>query len=322
MSRLYGVEEGILGEGPTHHDASLAFANDEHDLHQDRDDEEVEYDNEGGEEEGSGRRDQEDYYGSGMEAYQNGDAVNRAGQSGGAGPKGVLKDYRNFKEDEKKRQMIEAAKLLKDMNRFSLKANEDSDDFDLDEMDDFEKEYRRKKALEMGLVGDELQAFIGKGKQNESTLVQPMYGSVESVDKSNFLDVVDGTVGEDTLVLVMLYSRRVTGCARLLNILKGFASQHPEIRCAVFNKDSQGGRSTGGGGAGYGGLLGAVSGGGEDGVEGESDFCSNDLMHDSALPCILSYVNGKLTSSFFRILMDVSSPSVEDLEDLLVDVLP
>lgn len=138
------------------------------------------------------------------------------------GPKGVLADYKKFKEYVKEQEKLETAKRTAQMNRFAMtgrtlnsdgQEEEEFDEDDLLEDEQFMKEYSQKRLEEL--------------RQGFKQL--PKFGFIKEVNASQYVDAIDK---EDPAVHVVihLYDQFQTTCYLMNQVLSLLAKKHPYVK--------------------------------------------------------------------------------------------
>lgn len=140
-------------------------------------------------------------------------------RSKNAGPKGVLNDYKAYKQQEKlqleRDALIRQATLLRIANgcvesapREEIPSNNVPEDSD----DEFMKEFRAKRLQEM-----------------LKTDTRPQFGRLEYVEPTEFVDIVDQIDARSTVV-IHLYEPFVNTCQTLNKAMENLAIKHRRVR--------------------------------------------------------------------------------------------
>lgn len=147
------------------------------------------------------------------------------GYSTNTGPKGVLQDWRRYKQlqteqkQEQEREMIELGKKLTLTCRTSKEddlAAECDEDIErmFDEMeDDFLKQYRQRRIDEMRKAVEEI----------------PKFGHVYELTKEEFCTAIDSERAQ-TMVIVHLYEPHVQACVSMHGCLACLAQEYPTVK--------------------------------------------------------------------------------------------
>ncbi|GFR95510.1 phosducin-like protein [Elysia marginata] len=151
------------------------------------------------------------------------------------GPKGVIKDWREFKrlETEKRyeqeREKAELAKKLTLTCRSHLNDQEEKDEDDklLQELEDLEdeflKEYRLKRIEEM----------------RHALAEMPSFGKLIALNSGNFIEEVDGAQYGIT-VIVHIYDESVAACDAMNGCLMCLAQEYPTVKfCKLSASDAK-----------------------------------------------------------------------------------
>ncbi|GFO01927.1 phosducin-like protein [Plakobranchus ocellatus] len=151
------------------------------------------------------------------------------------GPKGVIKDWREFKrlETEKRyEQELEKAQLAKKLtltcrSHLNDEKEKEEDDKLLQELEDLEdeflKEYRLKRIEEM----------------RHALAEMPSFGKLISLNAGNFLEEVDGATYGIT-VIVHIYDQSVAACEAMNGCLMCLAEEYPTVKfCKLSASDAK-----------------------------------------------------------------------------------
>ncbi|RUS73429.1 hypothetical protein EGW08_018804 [Elysia chlorotica] len=151
------------------------------------------------------------------------------------GPKGVIKDWREFKRletekrNENEREKAQLAKKLTLTCRSHLNDQQEKEEDDklLQELgdleDEFLKEYRLKRINEM----------------RHALAEMPSFGKLISLNSGNFLEEVDGAQYGVT-VIVHIYDQSVAACEAMNGCLMCLAQEYPTIKfCKLSASDAK-----------------------------------------------------------------------------------
>ena len=202
------------------------------------------------------------------------------------GPKGVIEDWRRFKQLEKEnraeqaREKAELAKKLSmtcrsEREEAEAKAKEEREDQELEELlnDDFLASYMEKRMREMMLTA--------AGNQSKR------FGSVLHLrDSGEFLDAVDKE-SKDVVVVMYLHEDGAAGCEAMRHCLKTVAANHPEVKfCQILSSSA--------------GL--------------------SKHFESSGVPALLVYKSGELVGSFVRLTDSLGEDFFSsDVESFLIE---
>ncbi|KAH9489382.1 hypothetical protein Btru_056944 [Bulinus truncatus] len=151
------------------------------------------------------------------------------------GPKGVIKDWREFKRletekrEEQERDRLQLAKKLTLTCRSHLnddKEKEEDEQFlaELEELEDeFFKKYRLKKLEEM----------------RKALANLPKFGKLIPLTSDNFIEEVDKEKGNVTII-VHIYQERVPACEAMNGCLMCLASEYPMVKfCKISASEAK-----------------------------------------------------------------------------------
>ncbi|KAK3769709.1 hypothetical protein RRG08_004958 [Elysia crispata] len=151
------------------------------------------------------------------------------------GPKGVIKDWREFKRletekrNEQEREKAQLAKKLTLTCRSHLNDQQEKEEDDklLQELEDLEdeflKEYRLKRIEEMRHALAEI----------------PSFGKLISLNSGNFIEEVDGAQYGITVV-VHVYDQSVAACEAMNGCLMCLAQEYPTVKfCKLSASDAK-----------------------------------------------------------------------------------
>ncbi|XP_028398334.1 phosducin-like protein [Dendronephthya gigantea] len=147
------------------------------------------------------------------------------------GPKGVIEDYRRYRQlvaeqrEEKKAELEALAKKFSITCQSSLDEEKEKNakkEFEFDEEDEFVKMYHMKRLQEMRKRAEEYVSSI-----------RPQFGSLKDIPGKEFLDCIDKE--NPNIVIVMhLYQPGVEGCSAMTGCLKVLSQQYPRVKfCQV-----------------------------------------------------------------------------------------
>ncbi|CAI4231830.1 unnamed protein product [Auanema sp. JU1783] len=137
--------------------------------------------------------------------------MSKMGTSGNTGPKGVLNDYKDFLEEQKREKAFKTKELLRQAKRGILTgtredreaAAEDSEEDDLENL-------RARRLREMQKAA--------QGRMAELT------------EKSQFTSIIDSC--RDQLLGILLYEPDVESCNKISHVCKILACDHPQVKFA------------------------------------------------------------------------------------------
>ncbi|XP_077865163.1 phosducin-like protein [Saccoglossus kowalevskii] len=143
------------------------------------------------------------------------------------GPKGVIEDWRQFKQletENRKEQEKEKEQLA---NKLALTCRTSAEDDKEQEMlelleDEFLQEYRLRRLQEM----QEILHSI------------PMFGSVLHLNRATFLDAIDKEKPQVT-VIIHIYKNHMDGCDAVNGCMQCLAVEYPRIKfCAIKSTET------------------------------------------------------------------------------------
>lgn len=143
------------------------------------------------------------------------------------GPKGVLEDYRRYKE-LKKLQYAEETKeriALHKKHAFTVDVDkhkvEEEENFDVDD-DDFLKKYHEKRL-----------AQLQKEMENKLTENAPKFGQLLELNGNKLSEAIDKE-DRKVIIVIHLYEDTISSCKQMNACLKCLAKQYPYIKfCKV-----------------------------------------------------------------------------------------
>ncbi|CAH1264415.1 PDC [Branchiostoma lanceolatum] len=153
------------------------------------------------------------------------------GQATNTGPKGVLEDWRRFKQLETERraeQQAEKVALVKklaftcrsELNDAEKTEGQEDEDVELDE--DFLRWYREQRLREM--------------QQKASSL--PTFGNVLDLTRSQYVDAIDKE-NKYVLIIIHIFERFVPGCDAVNGCFQCLAQDHPRVKfCRIQSSEA------------------------------------------------------------------------------------
>jgi len=130
--------------------------------------------------------------------------------AGNTGPKGVLADYAEAKEQLRQRREAEKAEAWRKIERMAITVKNDEGEEEMEE-DEFLRQYRQKRLSEMQ------QAH------------RPTFGFLRSIDSSEYIDALEKEHRE-VFVVVHLYKNEFRECVKLNLILQNLAIKYPFVK--------------------------------------------------------------------------------------------
>lgn len=151
------------------------------------------------------------------------------------GPKGVIKDWREYKRLETEKRIGQEKEKRQLANKLSMtcrshlndEEEKDADEKFLEELEDFEdeflKEYRLKRLEEMRKALENI----------------PKFGKLVPLTPQNFLEEIDGE-NPGVTVLVHIYEKQVPACEAMNGCLSCLASEYPTVKfCKLSAVDAR-----------------------------------------------------------------------------------
>ncbi|CAB3987430.1 Hypothetical predicted protein [Paramuricea clavata] len=152
------------------------------------------------------------------------------------GPKGVLEDYRRYRQlaaeqrEEKKAELEALAKKFSITCQSSLdeeKEKSATKEFEFDEEDEFVKMYHMKRLQEMRRRAEEYVSSI-----------RPTFGTLQDIPGKEYLDAVDKE-NANVVIVMHLYQPGVEGCSVMTGCLKVLSQQYPRVKfCQVLASET------------------------------------------------------------------------------------
>lgn len=200
------------------------------------------------------------------------------------GPKGVIEDWRRFKQLEKENRDEQDKEKLALAKKLALTARTDKEDQEAKA-----KEEKIDAELEELLDDDFLQEFIEKRMQQLVTAnsSSKKFGRVFSLaDGGEFLSCVDEE-DKAVLVVMLLYESAVAGCGTAANCLNTLAKERPETKFAKIKASAAG---------------------------------LSKHFKGSGVPALLIYKGGELMTNFIRFTDSLGEDFyASDLENYLIE---
>ncbi|XP_046840387.1 phosducin-like protein [Xenia sp. Carnegie-2017] len=149
------------------------------------------------------------------------------------GPKGVIEDYRRYRQleaeqrEEKKAELEALAKKFSVTCQSSLDEEKEKKELEFDEEDEFVKLYHMKRLQEMQRRAEQYVASI-----------RPQFGILRDIKGKEFLDVIDKE-NADVVIVIHLHEANVDGCPAMSGSLKVLAQQYPRVKfCQVLASET------------------------------------------------------------------------------------
>ncbi|ELU15987.1 hypothetical protein CAPTEDRAFT_171124 [Capitella teleta] len=164
---------------------------------------------------------------------------NYPGYSTNTGPKGVLQDWRRFKQletEKREEQEIERMELAK---KLSVSCRSQSDE---QREKDKDQQFMEQIQLEMGEFEDEfLKEYRNKRIEEMRRAVQniPQFGKVYNLSKPEFVECIDREKASVTIV-IHVYEDGVKACNAMNGCLQCLAKEYPTVKfCRMRASDAQ-----------------------------------------------------------------------------------
>ncbi|KAI8504298.1 hypothetical protein Bbelb_183660 [Branchiostoma belcheri] len=154
------------------------------------------------------------------------------GQATNTGPKGVLEDWRRFKQletEHRAEQQAEKVALVKklaftcrsELNDTEKTEGQEDDDVELDE--DFLRWYREQRLREM--------------QQKSASL--PTFGQVLDLTRSQYVDTIDKE-NKHVLIIIHIFEPFVPGCDAVNGCFQCLAQDHPRVKfCRIQSSEAE-----------------------------------------------------------------------------------
>jgi len=138
--------------------------------------------------------------------------------AGNTGPKGVLADYAEAKEQLRVKTQAEKAAAWRQMEKMAITVNNNNNnnnnnnqEEEEDDDDEFLRQYRQKRMLEM------------------QQSAKPTFGFLRSIDSSEYIDALENE-HKEVFVVVHLYKNEFRDCVKLNLILQNLAIKYPSVK--------------------------------------------------------------------------------------------
>jgi len=142
--------------------------------------------------------------------------------AGNTGPKGVLADYAEAKEQLRQRREAEKAEAWRKIEKMAITVNNNNNNNNInsnnnnnndedEEDDEFIRQYRQKRLLEM---------------QHGA---KPTFGFLRAIDSSEYIDALEKE-HKEVFVVVHLYKNEFKDCVKLNLILQNLAIKYPFVK--------------------------------------------------------------------------------------------
>jgi len=151
------------------------------------------------------------------------------------GPKGVIKDWREYKRLETEKRIAQEKEKRQLANKLSMtcrshlndEEEKDADARFLEQLEDFEdeflKEYRLKRLEEMRKALENI----------------PKFGKLIALTTQNFLEEIDGE-NPGVTILVHIYEKHVAACEAMNGCLSCLAGEYPTVKfCKISALDAK-----------------------------------------------------------------------------------
>ncbi len=219
--------------------------------------------------------------------------LRRGASSNNTGPKGVIEDWRRFKQLERENRADQDRERRDLAKRLAMTCRTEGED----EVDKAREEERKEQGEEEEVDPEEAAFLASYMRKRMQEMVEHRGGGgkrfgrlLELKDDEEFLSAVDDE-GAAVVVVVLIHEEGVTGCARLRECLREVATEYPGTKfCRVAASA----------------LSGLSRRFGSDGV-----------------PALLVYRRGELVSSFLRVADALGGGGDEffssDVESFLVE---
>ncbi|XP_065067344.1 phosducin-like protein [Rhopilema esculentum] len=170
--------------------------------------------------------DDEGCYGSDDRSHTGVDDIQRAASSGvtmgGAktGPKGVIQDYKRYKQLQQEQKQAEEQRKLKYIKDTAITCRsekEDQEDEDLEEDDDFLREYHQKRLQQLKVESE--QYVLG---------TRSKFSVVHELTCQDFIEAVDN-VDVHVTVIILIYENSPL-CSRMNTCFDCLAQQYPYVK--------------------------------------------------------------------------------------------
>jgi len=156
------------------------------------------------------------------------------GMSTNTGPKGVIEDWRRFKQLENEKKEESEREKLELMKKLSMSCNPDKPEEEVDKevqellegSDAVMEEFMQKRMLEM------------MQKKDQQTRSNPQFGQLHNLDNGQeFLDAIDRE-NKNVTVIVHIYTDDIPGCEAMNGCLRCLAADYPYVKfcCMEANK--------------------------------------------------------------------------------------
>ncbi|XP_014291438.1 phosducin-like protein [Halyomorpha halys] len=146
------------------------------------------------------------------------------GSSKNTGPKGVIRDWKLYKQLETEKRLdldLQKIQLAKKLTLSNSQKPDDEEDKDLLELmnDDFLLQFQKQRMEEM----------LSKPTN------QPSFGSVISLQNGNeFLDAIDNE-NKSVTIIIHIYEERNSGCKAMNKCIVSLSKQYPSVKFCKIN---------------------------------------------------------------------------------------
>eukprot|EP00794_Sanderia_malayensis_P006193 gene6193-6908_t len=142
------------------------------------------------------------------------------------GPKGVLQDYKRYKQLESKQKILDKQRKLEYIKKSSMTCTSEKQDTEEEELlkseDEFLQEYHQKRLQQ--LKEESEKYVLGK---------RPKFGKVQELGMANFIQSVDD-VDVHVTVIIHIYED-ISMCNQMNNCFDCLAMQYPYVKfCKIL----------------------------------------------------------------------------------------